>query len=69
MFVPIGSVSHTFLVHETVVTQECWWSESYVYQSLNFHVNYEVAPVVGPILSVGMLTRKRDLIVIIHSIA
>ena len=35
-------------------------TESYVYRSLKFQVNYEVAPVVRPILSVDMLTRKRS---------
>ena len=38
-------------------------TESYVYRSLKFQVNYEVAPVVRPILSVDMLTRKRVLVV------
>ena len=38
-------------------------TESYVYRNLKFQVNYEVAPVVRPILSVDMLTRKRVLVV------
>ena len=38
-------------------------TESYVYRSRKFEVNYEVAPVVRPILSVDMLTRKGVLVV------
>ena len=38
-------------------------TESYVYRNLKFQVNCEVAPVVRPILSVGMLTRKGVLVV------
>ena len=38
-------------------------TESYVHRSLKFQVNYEVAPVVRPILSVDMLTRKGVLVV------
>ena len=38
-------------------------TESYVYRNLKFQVNYEVAPVVRPILSVDMLTRERVLVV------
>ena len=38
-------------------------TESCVYRSLKFQVNYEVAPVVGPILSVDMLTHKGVLVV------
>ena len=38
-------------------------TESYVYRSLKFQVNYEVAFVVRPILSVDMLTRKGVLVV------
>ena len=36
---------------------------SYVYRSLKFQVNYEVVPVVRPILSVDMLTREGVLVV------
>ena len=38
-------------------------TESYVYRNLKFKVKYEVAPVVRPILSVDMLTRKGVLVV------
>ena len=38
-------------------------TESYVCRNLKFQVNYEVAPVVRPILSVDMLTRKGVLVV------
>ena len=37
--------------------------ESYVYRNLKSHVNYEVAPVVRPILSVDVLTSKGVLVV------
>ena len=37
--------------------------ENYVYRSLKFQVNYEIAPVVRPILSVDMLTHKGVLVV------
>ena len=57
--------SPTFLVHETVVTQDVLHhlgskTESYVYRNLKFQMNYEVALVVRPILSVDMLTRERS---------
>ena len=38
-------------------------TESFVYRSLKFQVNYEVAPVARPILSVDMLTREGVLVV------
>ena len=38
-------------------------AESHVYQSFQVQVNYEVAPVARPILSVDMLTRKGVLVV------
>ena len=38
-------------------------TECYVYRSVKFQVNYEVAPVARPILSVDMLTRKGVLVV------
>ena len=39
-------------------------TESYVYRNLKFQVKCEVAPVVRPILSVDMLTRKGVLVVL-----
>ena len=38
-------------------------TESYVFRNLKFQVNYEVAPVVRPSLSVDMLKRKGVLVV------
>ena len=48
-------------------SKKCWWSgiapcwskaESYVYRSLKFQVNYEVAPFVRPFVSVDVLTSR-----------
>ena len=46
---------------ETFLTQKCWkWStENCVFQSSKSMVNYEVVPVVRPILAVEMLSSKR----------
>ena len=35
-------------------------TQSSVYRSLKFHVNYDVAPVVRPILSVDMFDTQRS---------
>ena len=65
MFVPIGTVSHHFLClrDSYVLYHRGSKTESYVYRSLKFQVNYEVALVVRPTLSVDMLTRKGVLVV------
>ena len=73
MFVPIGTVSphfpcprnscHSKSAGGDVLHHLGSKTESYVYRNLKFRVNYEVAPVVRPILSVDMLTRKRVLVV------
>ena len=73
MFVPVGTV---FSSHSASAKQLSLKSaggdvlhhleskvESYVYRSLKFQVNYEVAPVVTPILSVEMVTSKGVLVV------
>ena len=65
MFVPICTVSPHFpcLRNSYVLYHLGSKTESYVYRSLKFQVNYEVAPVVRPFLSVDMLTRKGVLVV------
>ena len=51
---------------ETPVTQECWSCiisderlTNYEYQSSKFMVSYEVAPVLGAILSIDMLNSRK----------
>ena len=73
MFVPVGTVSHHLVhprnsCHSEVLVETCCIIlgvkfESYVYRSLNFQVNSEVALVVRPILSVDVLTSKGMLVV------
>ena len=58
MFVPIGTVSLHFLCPRNSCHSRGLVETFYMYRSLQFQVNYEVAPVVRPILSVDMLTRK-----------
>ena len=57
----------TTLCIQTVVTEQCWWRrvavEGYVYRSLKFQVNYEVALVVRSILFVDVLSSKGVLVV------
>ena len=72
MFVPIRAVSPHFpcprnSCHSRVLVETCCIifeaKQSYVCRNLKFQVNYDVALVVRPILSVDMLTRKRVLVV------
>ena len=68
MFVPICTVSHTLSLSTKQLSLKSAGgdvlhhlgskTESYVYRSLKFQVNYEVPLFVRPILSVDMLTRK-----------
>ena len=68
MFVLVGTVFHHSMHprnswHSKVLHHLGSKAESCVYRSLKVQVNYEVAPVVRPILSVHLLTGKGVLVV------
>ena len=69
MFVPVGTFFHHFVHprHSKVLVETCCIilgvGLRVVYRRFKFQVNYEVTPVVRPILSVDVLTRKGVLVV------
>ena len=79
MFVPIGTVSHHYpcprnSCHSRVLVETCCIileaKLRVTCRNLNFQVNYEVAPVVRPILSVDMLTHQGVLVVFgVHGVS